>query len=146
MTHIYEATTADKALLEKLHPLMAQLSGSLTPTLEQLVRMVEAPLCHLLVAEEKGVIVGMLTLALYDTLGARRAWIEDVVVSSSARGRGIGRALVERARDKACEAGATTLALTSAPHRTAARTLYRSEGFEQVDTTLFRINNLDKSE
>ncbi len=146
MTHIYEVTMADEALLEALKPLMAQLSGANEPTLEQLTRMVESPMCHLFVAEREGRKTGMLTLALYDTLGARRAWIEDVVVSEEARGQGVGRELVKRAIAKAREAGADTLSLSSAPHRTAARALYRSEGFNEVNTTLFRIRNSHNEE
>ncbi|MBE6236150.1 MAG: hypothetical protein E7112_07945 [Bacteroidales bacterium] len=35
---------------------------------------------------------------------------------------------------------ASSISLTSNPSRTAARNLYRSEGFEEYETGVFRLN------
>ena len=93
----------------------------------------------LLAARRNGRIVGVLVLALYPTLTGRKAWIEDVVVDSTERGAGIGRALVERAIAEASERGAATINLTSTPSRQAAHRLYRACGFEERATTPFRL-------
>lgn len=90
-----------------------------------------------------GRIVGVLTLVWYDAPSGRKAWIEDVVVDSAARGCGAGRALVEAAQRLACEIGADRLMLTSNPRRTAARALYRKCGFNEAETTVF-VSNMDK--
>lgn len=94
---------------------------------------------QLLAARIDGEIVGVLVLALYPTLTGRKAWIEDVVVDTSMRGAGIGRALVERAIAEASARGATTIDLTSNPSREAAHRLYRACGFEERATTPFRL-------
>lgn len=90
-----------------------------------------------------GRIVGVLTLVWYDAPSGRKAWIEDVVVDSAARGCGAGRALVEAAQRLAREIGADRLMLTSNPRRTAARALYRKCGFNEAETTVF-VSNMDK--
>lgn len=90
-----------------------------------------------------GRIVGVLTLVWYDAPSGRKAWIEDVVVDSAARGCGAGHALVEAAQRLAREIGADRLMLTSNPRRTAARALYRKCGFNEAETTVF-VSNMDK--
>ena len=79
----------------------------------------------------------MLTLAWYDAPSGRKAWIEDVVVDGAARGCGAGDALVRAAVEHAARIGAGKVMLTSNPAREAARALYRTVGFEEVETTVF---------
>lgn len=84
-------------------------------------------------------IAGMLTLTHCETLTSTRYWIEDVVVAERFRGQGIGRALVRAAvRHVSSATLPYSLSLTSNPSRIAARNLYRSEGFEEYDTGVFR--------
>ena len=81
--------------------------------------MVGSPAITLLIAREPdagGEIVGSLTLAMFRIPTGRRAWIEDVVVDSAQRGKGIGEALTREALRVAQAAGATTVDLTSRPH------------------------------
>ena len=47
-----------------------------------------------------GRIVGSLTLVLFRIPTGLRAWIEDVVVDESARGKGVGEALNRAALDR----------------------------------------------
>ena len=67
-----------------------------------------------------------------------RAWIEDVVVDETGRGRGIGAALTEEAIRLARAAGARTVDLTSRPSRAAANRLYERLGFQLRDSKLYR--------
>ncbi len=56
----------------------------------------ETPLYHLLVAETEGEIVGIaLSYFRYSTWKGKRLYLEDLIVTESARGRGIGQALLE---------------------------------------------------
>jgi ribosomal protein S18 acetylase RimI-like enzyme len=95
----------------------------------------------LFVAEdEDGTLAGMLTLTCCQTLARRKYWIEDVVVRPEFRGQGIGRTLVEAAVCHVRETcGQAVIYLTSNPSRQAARALYRSVGFEDYETGVFRI-------
>ena len=132
---------SNNALLEAFERLLPQLSQSAKmPTEEYLASLLENENIHLLVAEDEGEVVGMLTLAVVDIPTGRKCWIEDVVVDGACRGRGIGEQLVEHSLALASQLGAKKVYLTSNPSRTAAHHLYRKCGFEEYDTTLFRIN------
>ncbi len=88
--------------------------------------------------DRDGPIVGMLTLVTFRLPTGVRAWIEDVVVDSSLRGRGIGEALTKAALDVATSAGARTVDLTSRPSRESANRLYARVGFEMRETNVYR--------
>ena len=81
-----------------------------------------------------------ISLALFLLASGLRAWIEDVVVDESARGRGIGAALNRRAIEIARQAGARTVDLTSRPDREAANRLYARLGFNQRNTNVYRLD------
>lgn len=95
----------------------------------------------LFVAEDAdGTLAGMLTLTCCHTLARSKHWIEDVVVRPEFRGQGIGRALVEAAVEHVKSNNAqASIYLTSNPSRQAARALYRSVGFEDYDTGVFKM-------
>ena len=121
--------------------LIPQLSSSNPPpTLDELRHIVDAESTLLLLAEEDGVIVGSLTLALFRIPTGLRAWIEDVVVDGAARGKGVGEALNRFALDEAKRRGATTVDLTSRPSREAANRLYQRLGFVKRDTNVYRFD------
>jgi ribosomal protein S18 acetylase RimI-like enzyme len=56
--------------------------------------------------------------------------VEDVFVDESARGHGVGRALLEKATERALERGCRRMELDVNEENTAALALYRSFGFE----------------
>jgi ribosomal protein S18 acetylase RimI-like enzyme len=85
-----------------------------------------------------GTIIGLATLVRLELGTGTEARLEDVVVDESARGTGVGRALTRAALRAAATRGARYVDLTSAPHRAAARALYRSLGFEERETGVFR--------
>ncbi len=88
--------------------------------------------------DAEGEIVGSLTLAMFRIPTGLRAWIEDVIVDGSQRGKGIGEALTREALAAAQGAGATTVDLTSRPSREAANRLYQRIGFERRNTNVYR--------
>lgn len=59
-----------------------------------------------------------------------RVWIEDLAVDPAQRSQGIGKALLDAAKDWARERGATHLELDSALARTDAHRFYEREGCE----------------
>jgi ribosomal protein S18 acetylase RimI-like enzyme len=126
-------------LVEAIASLLAQLSSASPPSRTELQAIVDLPGTSLLVARDGDSYVGTLTLTLFRIPTGVRAWIHDVVVHESARGRGIGEALTLRAIDMAREAGARSVELTTRPAREAANRLYRRLGFEERKTNVLRL-------
>jgi len=119
--------------------LLPQLSRS-APALDAggLRELVAWPGNRMLIARVDGEIVGTLTLVTFPIPTGLRAWIEDVVVDSAARGRGVGAALTREAVRLAEADGARTVDLTSRPSREAANRLYERLGFQLRDSKVYR--------
>jgi len=137
---VEECTEVTEELVEAMGRLVPQLSSSAPPmTAGTLAGVVDHEASHLLVARGgDGRVLGSMTLVVFPIPTGVRAWIEDVVVDESARGRGVGEALNLRALDLAEELGARTVDLTSRPSREAANRLYRRLGFVQRETNVYR--------
>lgn len=133
------ADHVDDELISVMERLIPQLSSSNpAPNRAQLTEIVSSPSTVLFVARADGRIVGALTLALFRLPTGLRAWIEDVVVDSEVRGKGIGEKLSRAAIDEAKERGAVTVDLTSRPSREDANRLYQRLGFIARDTNVYR--------
>ena len=119
--------------------MIPQLSKSNpSPTKEQLESIVASDSSHVLLAKVDGVIVGSLTLVIFQIPTGIRAWIEDVVVDADARGKGVGEELNKFALAEAKRQGARTVDLTSRPSREAANRLYQRLGFNARETNVYR--------
>jgi ribosomal protein S18 acetylase RimI-like enzyme len=137
---VSEVTSVTPEIVDALTTLLPQLSSSApAPTHADIADITASPATVLLVArDERGTIVGSLTLVLFRAPTGPRAWIEDVVVDDTTRGKGIGAALVREALTRATGAGARTVDLTSRPSREAANRLYVRLGFEHRATNVYR--------
>lgn len=136
---IFEAKELTDELVEAFACLVPQLSSSNpAPTREQLQEIIDSPAVILLMARDEGKLVGSLSLVVFRIPTAMRAWIEDVVVDQSQRGKGIGEALTRAAIERAGEMGVKTVDLTSRPSREAANRLYQRVGFQLRQTNLYR--------
>lgn len=138
---IEEAHEPSEGLLAAVRSLVAQLSKSAAmPSRRDLAELLASPASRLLIArDEDQQALGMLTLVLFRIPTGVRAWIEDIVVLDSARGRGVGGLLVRRSIEIARDAGARTVDLTSRPDREAANALYVREGFKLRESNVYRI-------
>ncbi len=90
---------------------------------------------ELLVAEANGEVVGCLQLTVIPGLsrmGALRAQIEGVRVSSRHRGQRIGEALVEAATERAKTLGCVLVQLTTDRRRVDAHRFYERLGFQST--------------
>lgn len=134
------AETVSDDLIRAFDRLIPQLSGSSAPpTGEQLGEIIGSDATQLLIARDgSGAILGSLTLVIFRIPTGVKAWIEDVVVDESARGRGVGEALNRHALDLAARRGARNVDLTSRPSREAANRLYQRLGFEVRATNVYR--------
>ena len=141
MTAVIEvATDATDELVDGLARILPQLSSSPPPTPDEVRLIVDHPDSVLFVARLDGSIVGSLTLVFYRIPTGLKAWIEDVVVDSEARGHGIGESLNRAALDEAQRRGAKAVSLTSRPSREAANRLYQRIGFTPRDTNVYRYD------
>ena len=109
------------------------------PTKEDLEVVVSSPNNYLLVAKENDDIIGTLTLVFYWVPSGVKTWIDDVIVSDKARGKGVATALMWHALGLAREKGAEKVDLSSRPWREAANSLYLKMGFEKRDTNMYRL-------
>jgi GNAT superfamily N-acetyltransferase len=84
------------------------------------------------VAEENGQILGFVNVEYRDRLNheAPQAWIPELIVLESARGRGIGKDLLSRAESAATARHCWGMALESATWREDAHRFYEREGWE----------------
>ena len=137
-THVRPARRGDRERLLEL--LVAQLREHRIRTPRaRLARAVDGVLGdpqrgRLLVATIGGRAIGLAALSFVWPLehGGRSAWLEELYVEPSHRGRGIGRALLRAACRVAARAGAAAVDLeVDAAHRRAAR-LYAREGFRPL--------------
>lgn len=135
------ASQASEELVAACHQLIPQLSSSAQPiTVSELAEIINSDSTLMFVARIDNKIVGLLTLAIFRIPTAVRAWIEDVIVDSSARGHGVGEALNHAAIAEAKRRGAKTVDLTSRPSREAANKLYKRLGFVERDTNVYRFD------
>jgi len=134
---IEHVTEASDGLVATIRALLPQLTEARTPpTLEQLQDVVSNQ--TLLVArDDDGGVLGTLTFVLYRVSSGVKGRIEDVIVDESARGQGVGEALVREGMRLANEAGVLMLELTSMPYRQAANRLYRRLGFVRKPTNVY---------
>ena len=134
------ATESTDELVQAMAVLIPQLSKSNPPpSATDLAAIIQSEALVLFVARVDGKIAGALTLATFRIPTGVRAWIEDVVVDSEARGHGVGEALNMAAIAEARSRGAITVELTSRPSREAANRLYQRIGFVQRETNIYRF-------
>jgi ribosomal protein S18 acetylase RimI-like enzyme len=93
-----------------------------------------------LAAEDEGTALGFVQLyPLFSSTAARpgRTWLlNDLYVVPAARGRGVGRHLMERARRLALDTGAVAIELATARTNATAQALYESLGYRRDEQFL----------
>ncbi len=130
-------------LVDVMARLLPQLSTSaVAPDRAALQEIVDSPTSSLFVARVSpgDAIVGSITVLIYRIPTGVHAVIEDVVVDESARGHGVGAALVFEAIELAKRRGARHVNLTSRSSREEANRLYQRAGFVIRDTNVYRLN------
>jgi len=93
-------------------------------------------------AEEDHVVLGFTQLyPLFSSTACRRLWLlNDLFTIESARGRGVGRALMDAAKEHAIQTGACAIELATAHSNLPAQRLYESLGYVKDD--VFRVYQL----
>ena len=137
---IEAAREASAELVAALTALLPQLNPNLpAPTSEHLAVLLDDPGATLLIARDGDAIVGTALVIVYPTTLRFESRIEDVVVDESARGRGVGEALVRECIELARRRGASIVELQTARVRVAANRLYERMGFERRESNPYRM-------
>lgn len=99
----------------------------------------------LVVEDPAGRVVGFLDMEFRQRLGHPRpqAWVNDLVVTESLRGKGIGRALLARAEELARGRGCFRMSLETAGWRTETHAFYERLGW--TDNGKWFVKLLDPS-
>lgn len=107
---------------------------------EQIAALSASPLSVLLVAEANGEISGTALLSVcMDVMYGTQPFgvVENVIVSSALRGRGVGRALLAEVERRALAADCTKLMLLSSRVREEAHAFFRRCGFNSESKVAF---------
>jgi GNAT superfamily N-acetyltransferase len=128
---VRDATAADAPLLA---PLLGELGypAAGDALASRMQRMLGRDDQRVLIAERDGAALGLLALHVFPVLAYDRdlAMIMALVVTASARGLGVGRALVERAETVGKSLGASRLMVTTHVRRADAHAFYERLGFD----------------
>jgi GNAT superfamily N-acetyltransferase len=96
---------------------------------ERLAVAIDGENTQVFVADVEGRVAGFVTV--YDDMTSvrfgRRAWVEDLAVDPGSRSQGLGKALLDEAKDWAREKGASHLELDSSEARPDAHRFYDRE-------------------
>ncbi len=84
-------------------------------------------------------LVGMASLATYKVISGHKGMVEDVVVSTELRGKGIGRKLMEMLISEGQKLNLSEILLFSGHHRKPAITLYKSLGFNLKNSGMYTL-------
>lgn len=134
-------TEVDDETAESVARLIPQVSSRVTEVSGDRVRSVAAgPASCIVVARVADQVVGSATLLTVVTLVGSFGYVEEVVVDTPMRGRGIGRHLVAGVVHVARSKGLDFVELTSRPSREAANRLYQSLHFDRRETNVYRLN------
>jgi putative acetyltransferase len=95
-----------------------------------------APRCDYFVVDVDGCIAGGAGIAPYGGPDSRTCELQRMYLAPTARGAGLGRALLDRCLDAARRHGYRHCYLETAASLDVARGLYQSVGFRQIDEPL----------
>ena len=104
------------------------------------VDIINSPWHDLLIAEDEGQIIGIATVSV--TMGPgilKNAYLEDFVVDSTVRTKGVGSALWNEMLKWAAEKGCSKMEFTCGHGREVAQAFYKKHGAEVYDTNFFRV-------
>jgi ribosomal protein S18 acetylase RimI-like enzyme len=128
-------------IYESVCRLVPQLgTHKVVPTRDELIAMIDSKASVLLTArfpDKDSDVVGILTISIYRVPTGIRSIVEDVIVDTSMRRRGVAKALMLAAIEIARDAGANGVALTSNKQRMEANLLYQNMGFSKRETNAY---------
>ena len=108
---------------------------------EWLEELIESPYHDILMAFDDDKMVGMVIVSTVIATLDRNVYMEDLVVDSECRGKGVGGQLLEAVKDWGRKKGCRRLEFTSSNRdgKAGARGFYESHGANVRDTDFYRV-------
>jgi GNAT superfamily N-acetyltransferase len=128
----------DDARIAVMLPVLTELRGALTPQSFDAIYSEGWPQGLRFTAAFDGDKAGARCLGVAGwrifalTFGGRKLYVDDLVTTSGARSKGVGRALIEHLTGRARAARCTAIDLDSGVQRYGAHRFYLREGFDIV--------------
>ena len=139
MLKILNHPSVTTAIEQEVETLFKQLS----PNKQQLPlgKLLNDPANPLVFAsfQEEGKIVGIASMCIYSVISGKKGWIEDVVVDTSQRGKGIGKQLIEFLIEEGKRQELTEIYLFTEDEKKAAIALYQKLGFQRKQSQLYNL-------
>lgn len=143
---IRQATTEDSAVIAQLMTQLIEAVGyegwqvSAEQVEERLRKMADSDAYQVLLAEDEGQVVGLLSLSFRHTLfhSAPSALIDELVVERGHRRRGVGHQLMAEAIERCRAAGCCEIEVTTERANETAQRFYRQHGFSH-EAVLFEL-------
>ena len=143
MIEIGAVTEYDAEVAEAMGKLRQQLSarhdGSAISR-EIIEELIESPYHDILIATDDGKVVGMTIVSIVMATLDCNVYMEDLVVDSECRGKGVGGKLLDAVKDWGRAHGCRRLEFTSSSRekKEGAKGFYESHGAEVRETNAFR--------
>ncbi len=146
MMKIRQATIEDSAVITQLMAQLIEASGyegwQVSPERveESLRKMADNDAYQVLLAEDEGQVVGLLSLSFRHTLfhPAPSALIDELVVEQGHRRQGVGQQLMAEAIERCRAAGCCEIEVSTERSNEAAQEFYRQHGFSH-EAVLFEL-------
>ena len=143
---IRQATIGDSAVIAQLITQLMEASGyedrQVSPEQieESLRKMADSDAYQVLLSEDEGQVVGLLSLSFRRTLfhSAPTALIDELVVEQDHRRQGIGQQLISEAIERCWAAGCCEIEVSTERSNEAAQEFYRQHGFSH-EAVLFEL-------
>ena len=129
------------ALLETLFSQEAEFAPDRKLQEKGLAEIIENPgVGSILVARDDSGVLGMVNLlyTISTALGGRVALLEDMVVTSASRGKGVGSALLKHGLELAKKKNCLRISLLTDADNYKAHKFYERHGFSRSSMTVFR--------
>ena len=151
MFYNFRAYKSFQMTIEILHKfeLNEQIQSQINELYKQLNATIEQRPLHQILQEDNHVVVvickedrniiGIALLAMYKVISGYRGMVEDVVVDTEQRGKGIGRKLMEKLLEETKNRDLDEILLFTGHHRTPALKLYKSLGFTLRESGLYNL-------
>ncbi len=141
--NIEELAEVTPEVVDDVNSLLGQLvhdPSTLAPvSAREVQEIVDDAKTVVVVARDGGRVVGMGLLLVVTKFRGKYAYIEDMVVDGSQRGKGVGTLVMQQLIASARARGIHTIELSTRPSRVAANELYKKLGFVQKETNVYRM-------